>query len=118
MACNTIQKNAAEVAVNHTEQQLRDAITARKTHRERTGGKGQPFYDLNFVGSAGYAIVSTLPEMLRPKMGGVTAVQMQLYEDFLVAPPALSAISPQVSQTSVGAVPPPTSSPIVAGTLG
>lgn len=60
-----------------------------------------PFYDINFIGSPGYAFVSTLPEYLRPKLGvGLTAEQLQVYEDFPSAP---QATAPPAGAAGAGA---------------
>lgn len=45
-----------------------------------------PFYDINFTGGNGYSFVNTLPEYLRPRLGGVSAEQCQVYEAFPSAP--------------------------------
>lgn len=88
LACTVVQKAAAEAATSTTEEQLGSAVHARKTHREKSGRR-MPFYDINFVGSAGYAFVATLPEYLRPKLGGISSEQLQVYEDFPAAPHAV-----------------------------
>jgi CCR4-NOT transcription complex subunit 1 len=86
LACSVVQKAAAEAAIRPTEEHLSAAVSDRKNHKKLMGGKGRPYYDINFVGSTGYAVASTLPELLRPKMGGVTPQQLQAYEDFLSTP--------------------------------
>jgi len=70
------------VLLRPTEEHLSTAVNDRKKHRERTSGK-ESFYDVNFVGSPAYAFVTTLPEFLRPKMGGVTQQQLHVYDEFL-----------------------------------
>uniref|UniRef100_A0A6B2KWF0 CCR4-Not complex component Not1 C-terminal domain-containing protein n=1 Tax=Arcella intermedia TaxID=1963864 RepID=A0A6B2KWF0_9EUKA len=80
LVCSVVQKAAVEASVQAVEQQLRQAIVDRKNHRERTGGRGQPYYDINFVGSSAYNIIMTLPESLRPRV--VQPKQLQVYEEF------------------------------------
>jgi len=88
LACTVVQRAAAEAAVKTTEEQLSDATSARKNHREKSGRR-LPFYDINFVGSSGYAFAQTLPESLKPKLGGIHPDQLQVYDDF-VAPTGLA----------------------------
>eukprot|EP01125_Pyxidicula_operculata_P009591 TRINITY_DN3153_c2_g2_i1.p1 TRINITY_DN3153_c2_g2~~TRINITY_DN3153_c2_g2_i1.p1 ORF type:complete len:927 (+),score=235.20 TRINITY_DN3153_c2_g2_i1:216-2996(+) len=80
LACGAIQKAASDAAYVYVESLLRNAVTDRKNHRDKIGKN--TYYDINFVGSPAYAYVSRLPEALKPKMGGVTPQQLQVYEEF------------------------------------
>lgn len=84
LACAVVQRAAADAALRPTEEHLSAAVQERKRHKERSNGK-ESFYDMNFVGSPAYSFATTLPEFLRPKMGGVTAQQMQVYDEFVSA---------------------------------
>lgn len=82
LACAVVQRAAADASIRPSEEHLAAAVQERKRHKERANGK-ESFYDMNFVGSPAYAFAATLPEFLRPKMGGVTAQQMQVYDEFV-----------------------------------
>jgi len=85
LACTVVQKAAAEAATIHVEEQLADAAQSRRNHRE-SRGRRMPYYDIKVVGSSGHAFVSTLPDFLRPRLGGLSSEQLQVYEDFLLLP--------------------------------
>lgn len=104
LACAVVQKAAAEAAVRTTEEQLSDGVALRKNHRERSGRR-LPFYDINVVGSSGYAFAQSLPDSLKPKLGGVTAEQLQVYDDFLA--PSTSGVPQALDPAGGGAFPYP-----------
>lgn len=84
LACTLIEKAATEKAVRDTDHQLAQAFANRKQYREmRTN---TPFIDINYA-----RFPRSLPEALRPKIGGLTPQQLRVYEDF-------SRISPIPSQ--------------------
>lgn len=81
LSCGIVQKSAAEACIRPTAEHLLKSVVDRKNHRERSSGT-EKYYDINFVGSVAYNFTNTLPDFLRPKMGGVTPKQMQVYEEF------------------------------------
>jgi hypothetical protein len=60
------------------EEQLHEAVTARKQHREKSGRR-TPYYDINYVGGHGFALSAMLPDFLKTSLGGVTPEQLQVF---------------------------------------
>ncbi|CAK9782142.1 Not1-domain-containing protein [Cutaneotrichosporon oleaginosum] len=78
IACNVIRRAAMEKATRDIDVNLQPQFAARKAHRDSRST--QPFYD---GASFGVAISHTqLPDPLRLRPGGLTALQQRVYEDF------------------------------------
>ncbi|KAI9209788.1 CCR4-Not complex component, Not1-domain-containing protein [Polychytrium aggregatum] len=77
LACSVIEKTAAEKAIPDIDDGLSAAYHNRRKHRERST---QPYYDVAVYTSSRY--LASLPDMLRPKLGGLTPQQMRVYEEF------------------------------------
>jgi len=76
--CTVVEKAASEKAIRDIDEALAPAFEARKTHREQTG---QPYYDMSIFGcNARYP--AALPELLRPKVGGLRPDELAVYEAF------------------------------------
>ena len=75
LACSVMEKVAAEKSQPEKDERFVVSLIARRKHRELRTGK--PFYDSNAT-----QYLTSLPEQVRPSVGGVTANQMRLYEDF------------------------------------
>ena len=102
--CTVIEKAASDKAVRDIDEGLAPAFEARKKHREQTG---QPFYDMAiFGGNTRYP--AALPDLLRPKSGGLRADELLVYEAFNRIPrqPAASVVSTTPTSASPGATPP------------
>ncbi|KAL1917446.1 uncharacterized protein VTP21DRAFT_3839 [Calcarisporiella thermophila] len=81
LACSVIEKVAMEKAIPEIDDQLAQAFSNRKKHRERTG---QPYYDMNILSVS--RLPTTLPEPLRLKPNGLGPLQLRVYEDFARIP--------------------------------
>jgi CCR4-NOT transcription complex subunit 1 len=91
LACTLIEKAATEKAVRDTDDALTAAFLSRKKHRERyrpralpitnipSPGVAPPFFDISFT-TGRYP--NTLPESLKPKLGGLQSHQLRVYDDF------------------------------------
>ncbi|KAJ3214619.1 hypothetical protein HDU67_001427 [Dinochytrium kinnereticum] len=77
LACSVMEKAAAEKATHEIDESLASAFINRRKHRERTN---QPFYDVAIYAASRYP--SSLPDPLRLKAGGLTPLQLRVYEDF------------------------------------
>eukprot|EP01087_Luapelamoeba_hula_P012819 TRINITY_DN3617_c0_g1_i3.p1 TRINITY_DN3617_c0_g1~~TRINITY_DN3617_c0_g1_i3.p1 ORF type:complete len:835 (+),score=127.59 TRINITY_DN3617_c0_g1_i3:1-2505(+) len=76
-ACSLIERTTIEKGLHLTNEALEPAVEARIKHRERP--TGQPYVDAAcFQGR----YPSSLPELLRPKPGGLQVHQRRVYEDF------------------------------------
>ena len=80
LGCMLIEKAATEKAVRDMEEALSPGLTARRKHREQTGG--QPYYDMAVLGNGNQRFPGALPEPLRPKAGGLRPEQLRVYEAF------------------------------------
>ena len=80
LGCMLIEKAATEKAVRDMEEALLPGLTARRKHREQTGG--QPYYDMAVLGNGNQRFPGALPEPLRPKPGGLRPEQLRVYEAF------------------------------------
>ncbi|KAI8855140.1 CCR4-Not complex component, Not1-domain-containing protein, partial [Chytridium lagenaria] len=77
LACSVMEKAAAEKATHEIDESLSAAYVSRRKHRERTN---QPFYDVAIYAASRYP--SSLPDPLRLKAGGLTPLQLRVYDDF------------------------------------
>jgi len=91
LACALIEKAATDRAVREADEQLTGAITMRKRHRE--SHTNSHFFDQTFFSFTGKRYPANLPEMLRPKLGGLAQHQLHVYEDFSRIPHVQSASS-------------------------
>jgi len=80
LGCMLIEKAATEKAVRDVDEALSPGLTARRKHREQTGG--QPYYDMAVLGNGNQRYPGALPEPLRPKPGGLRPEQLRVYEAF------------------------------------
>ncbi|KAI8897671.1 CCR4-Not complex component, Not1-domain-containing protein [Globomyces pollinis-pini] len=78
LACAVMEKAAAEKSIPDIDESLAVSYMNRKKHREQHAG--QPFYDPAVFASSRY--LSALPEPLRLRQGGLSPMQMRVYEDF------------------------------------
>merc|ERR1711871_91947 len=76
LGCMLIEKFATEKAIRDVDEALASSIQARRKHRET----GQPFVDGAVPKGSRYP--RELPEMLKPKAGGLHPGQLQVYEIF------------------------------------
>ncbi|KAJ3184471.1 hypothetical protein HDU85_001776 [Gaertneriomyces sp. JEL0708] len=81
LACNVLERAAAQRSVPDIDNQLQPAYENRRKHRARTN---QAFYDMAVYTASRYP--STLPDPLRLKIGGLNAQQLRVYDDFLRLP--------------------------------
>lgn len=75
LGCMLIEKAATEKAIRDVDESMANAIQARRKHRET----GQPFVD---PATQKGRYPRELPEMLRPKAGGMSQQQLLVYEGF------------------------------------
>jgi len=76
--CSVIEKTVSDRAARDIDDALAPAMEVRKKHREQTG---QPFYDMSIFGNnARYP--AALPDLLRPKIGGLRSDELLVYESF------------------------------------
>jgi hypothetical protein len=80
LGCKLIEKAATEKAVRDVEEALAQGLSARRKHREQTGG--QPYYDMSVLGNDNQRYPGALPEPLRPQRGGLRPEQLRVYEAF------------------------------------
>eukprot|EP01132_Coremiostelium_polycephalum_P002550 gene2550-3156_t len=78
-ACSIVENAATEKAIGAIDTVLASSYMDRVKHKERAG-PNQPFFDMGYLTTA---IYNTLPELLRPKPGGIQPDQFRVYEDFL-----------------------------------
>mmetsp|Transcript_12253 Transcript_12253/g.31061 ORF Transcript_12253/g.31061 Transcript_12253/m.31061 type:complete len:2192 (-) Transcript_12253:27-6602(-) len=71
-ACQQVEKAASEQAVQYTDDAMAPAVQLRIKHQQVSGG---PFYQAPYY-------PSFLPAPLRPNPKGLTAADMQVYNDF------------------------------------
>ena len=77
LGCILIEKAATEKAIRDIDESLASSIQARRKHRET----GQPFVDSSDI-LKGSRYPRELPEMLKPKAGGLHPQQALVYEGF------------------------------------
>ena len=77
LGCMLIEKAATEKGLRDIEDALSNPLQTRRKHREQTG---QPFYDMSIFSKGRYP--TALPELLRPKPGGLHPQQLSVYEAF------------------------------------
>lgn len=77
LACSIIEKAAMDKAVPEIDEGLAPAFAARKKHRDRTN---QPYFDQVVYQATRY--MSSLPEPLKLKPGGLQPQQFKVYDDF------------------------------------
>eukprot|EP00984_Skeletonema_dohrnii_P021519 scaffold10775_cov119-Skeletonema_dohrnii-CCMP3373.AAC.4 len=92
LGCRLIEKAATEKAVRKLNDTIAPALTLRKDTREK---KGQLYYDMSIFGSENQRYPRELPDMLRPKPGGLRPEQLLVYEAFQRIPR-----QPQPTQSS------------------
>lgn len=80
LGCKLIEKAATEKAVQDVDETLSQGLSARRKHREQTGG--QPYYDLAVLGNDSKSYPAALPEPLRPQRGGLRPEQLRVYDAF------------------------------------
>ncbi|PRP81377.1 hypothetical protein PROFUN_11064 [Planoprotostelium fungivorum] len=80
LACALIEKAATERAVREVDEQLAGAIQLRKRHRE--SHTNSHFFDQTFFSFSGKRYPANLPDILKPKLGGLAPHQLHVYEDF------------------------------------
>eukprot|EP01117_Protostelium_nocturnum_P004885 TRINITY_DN1770_c0_g1_i1.p1 TRINITY_DN1770_c0_g1~~TRINITY_DN1770_c0_g1_i1.p1 ORF type:complete len:1948 (-),score=339.96 TRINITY_DN1770_c0_g1_i1:159-6002(-) len=81
LACALIEKAATEKAIRDTEEFLSAASQLRKKQPPRMNA---PFVDPSYFAGR---FPNALPEMLKPKMGGLAPHQLHVYDDFARALP-------------------------------
>ena len=79
LGCMLIEKAATEKAVRDMDESISSALSVRKKHREQTG---QPYYDMSIFHNEGQRYPKSLPELLRPKPGGLHPGQLLVYDAF------------------------------------
>mmetsp|Transcript_10959 Transcript_10959/g.21740 ORF Transcript_10959/g.21740 Transcript_10959/m.21740 type:complete len:2215 (+) Transcript_10959:404-7048(+) len=100
LGCMLIEKAATEKAVRDMDEALAPALSIRKKHREQTG---QPYYDMSIFHNDNQRYPKALPDILRPKPGGLLPEQLLVYDAFQRIPrqPAPSShTQPQVASES------------------
>ena len=88
LGCILIEKAATEKAIRDIDESLASSIQARRKHRET----GQPFVDSSDI-LKGSRYPRELPEMLKPKAGGLYPQQALVYEGFQRQRPSLQPFS-------------------------
>lgn len=81
LGCMLIEKAATEKAMRDIDEAVAPALQARRKSRETTG---QPFYDMSIFNNLRYP--GALPDLLRPKPGGLHPQQLLVYEAFQRVP--------------------------------
>jgi CCR4-NOT transcription complex subunit 1 len=79
LGCRLIEKAATEKAVRKLNDTIAPALTLRKETREK---KGQLYYDMSIFGNENQRYPRELPDMLRPKPGGLRPEQLLVYDAF------------------------------------
>lgn len=95
VACDIIRKAAMEKAIRDIDVNLQPQFAARKAHRDSRSQ--QPFWD---GASFSVAISHTaLPDPLRLRQGGLTPLQLRVYDDFAESarPPAPAPTAAQLN---------------------
>ena len=82
MACGMVEKLATDRAFGSMNEQIESAVLLRK--KFRNSRPSQPFIDSEIGSRLGLS--AGLPELLRLKLGGLTAQQMKVYDDFAHIP--------------------------------
>ncbi|GAA6009388.1 hypothetical protein JCM10207_003757 [Rhodosporidiobolus poonsookiae] len=77
LACSVVEKVAMEKAVQEVDEGLAPAYVSRRSHRERSR---EAFWDTAAMAASHYS--GMLPDPLRLKLGGLSASQLKVYEDF------------------------------------
>lgn len=80
LGCMLIEKAATEKAMRDIDESLGAAYSSRKRFRD-SGNAAQPFFDATVV-NASKRFFRALPEQFRPKLGGLDAAQLQVYEAY------------------------------------
>lgn len=80
IGCKLIEKAATEKAILVCDESLSAAYQARRKSREQTPAGGQLFTDVNVPKGSKYP--KELPDVLKPRVGGLLPQQLQLYEGF------------------------------------
>ncbi|GAA5991806.1 hypothetical protein JCM11641_001763 [Rhodosporidiobolus odoratus] len=89
LASSVIEKVAMDKAVQEVDEGLGPAYVSRRSHRERSR---EAFWDTAAMAASHYS--GMLPDPLRLKLGGLSASQLQVYEDFArirTLPPAVDS---------------------------
>ncbi|EWC46218.1 hypothetical protein DRE_04596 [Drechslerella stenobrocha 248] len=94
LASGVIERAAQEKALPEIDDNLQQPYTVRRVNRERGRQNGQPFAD-----PAISRFMVSLPEAFRPKPGGLTPTQLNVYEDFARMPRASGDVV-SISRTS------------------
>jgi CCR4-NOT transcription complex subunit 1 len=102
LGCKLIEKAATEKAVRDVDDALAQGLSARRKHREQTGG--QPYFDMTVLGNETQRYPGTLPEQLRPQRGGLRPEQLRVYEAFQRMPRQVQAATPP-EQDGGGSIP-------------
>jgi CCR4-NOT transcription complex subunit 1 len=97
LGCMLIEKAATEKAIRDIDEGLAVAIQMRRKHRET----GQPFVDPSLQQKGG-RYPRELPEILKPKVGGLAPAQLMVYEGFHRQPRS-SALLPSTGAVSAKA---------------
>ena len=79
LGCRWIEKAATERAVRKLDDITAPQLQMRKDSREK---KGELYYDMSIFGSASQRYPRELPDMLRPKPGGLRPEQLLVYDAF------------------------------------
>ncbi|KAL7444204.1 hypothetical protein ACHAXM_009321 [Skeletonema potamos] len=103
LGCRLIEKAATEKAVRKLNDTIAPALTLRKETREK---KGQLYYDMSIFGNENQRYPRELPDMLRPKPGGLRPEQLLVYDAFQRIPrqpgPTQSSSESQSGQSTSG----------------
>jgi CCR4-NOT transcription complex subunit 1 len=111
LGCAIIERIAAEKAILDTDEALSQAIQARRANRERGS---TTYVDINVLGQR---YPAALPELLKPKMVGVTANQFAVYEEFLIRSAQQTQPSPAPSTAKAPSTFSPDEAPVGVGSL-
>ena len=79
LGCRLIEKAATEKAVRKLDDIMAPQFQMRKDSREK---KGQLYYDMSIFGPESQRYPRDLPDMLRPKPGGLRPEQLLVYDAF------------------------------------
>ncbi|KAL7457410.1 hypothetical protein ACHAWC_009841 [Mediolabrus comicus] len=79
LGCRLIEKAATEKAVRKLDDIIAPQLQMRKDSREK---KGQLYYDMSIFGPESQRYPRDLPDMLRPKPGGLRPEQLLVYDAF------------------------------------
>lgn len=79
LGCRLIEKAATDKAVRKLDETIAPALLLRKETREK---KGQLYYDMSIFGNESQRYPRELPDILRPKPGGLRPEQLLVYDAF------------------------------------